>query len=108
LTTPWITQRLKVANGVEDNVDVINHMVSGEDVSSDRIGNVDMWPGHEGLHPKASNAPLTTPLYLIKTDSDKLNDNIDFTNRCRLHQCSAYCLTKKIKISRGTKFHLTF
>lgn len=108
LTTPWISQRLKVATGTEENVDVVNHMVSGEDVNSDSIGNVDMWPGHEGLHPKASNAPLTTPLYLIKTVEGKLKDSIDFTNRCRLHQCSAYCLTKKIKSSKGTPFHLSF
>jgi hypothetical protein len=97
MTTPWMTQRIKVALGNEANIDVVNHMVSGEDVNVELIGNVDQWPGHEGLQNKASNTPLTTPLYLV---TDHKLDRIEFTNRCRLHQCSAYCLTKKIKMSQ--------
>ena len=45
--TPWYVQRCKVANGQENNIKVINHMVIGDDVTSLMVGNVDEWPGHE-------------------------------------------------------------
>ena len=90
--TPYYKLRVKVARGLETNIDVVNKVRLGPgDFSPDRIGNVDEWPGHEGL------ASQPTSLCLRRLSHQMPIENlqchlIELENRVGLHACSAYCL----------------
>ncbi len=93
-TVPWYTSRVSVASGNADPEVCLNVRVGNEDVAASRVGNVDMWPPHEGCGSRPSSACLRRRIFEVaaNVDLDELTDMVEFVNRVLLHECSSYCL----------------
>jgi len=92
-TTVWYKNRVDIANKTF-NPNIAKLIVQGEeDVSADMVGNVDQWPGHEGLSQNNSDSS-SLRLKLFQVSPANLQQDLNnHANRVCLHCCSAYCLS---------------
>jgi len=102
-TTPWYTARLQAAEGALEVAQRNNIVAGATDVPPTEVGNVDLWPTHEGRGPAPSNMCLRCRLYEVPEDEEQV-DLVDFANRTRLHECSSYCL-RQTTIGEGDDKH---
>jgi len=99
----WAKNRLAAAGapGFEPlNAQAISKLVEGTDVPHNQIGNLFLWPPHEGLGPQPNKLSLRKWPFEVSAD-DELADYIDFANTAALHGCSSYCLNKEGKCRMG-------
>ena len=97
-TIPWYTGRIKAAKGELPEEEARHFRAGCEDVSPEKVGNIDLWPPHEGLSPPATSDCLRRRTFDVIGHEATLADDIDIANRVRLHECSEYCLRSFKKI----------
>jgi hypothetical protein len=71
-------------------------LVKGDDVPYTDIGNLFLWPPHEGLGPPPNKHSLRLWPFEVPVHA-KDADLIDYCNCACLHGCSSYCLRKEGK-----------
>ena len=97
--SPWAKSRLAAAGAPGFlPLDPLHRvrLVTGDDVPHTHIGNLLLWPPHEGLGEPANKHSLRLWPFEVPADASRA-DLIDYCNSCCLHCCSSYCLRKKTK-----------
>ena len=94
--TIWYRNRVQCAEGeMEDPIR--NLIVTGSsDYDPNEVGNVDKWPGHEGVNNTVNDSSCLRMKTFQIPVSVESEDLIEFANRVMLHCCSSYCLRKTL------------
>ena len=97
--SPWAKARLAAAGAPgfpTINAETRTKLVRGTDVPPSEIGNLFLWPPHEGLASPPNKRSLRLWPFEVAV-AHELEDKVDFSNSATLHSCSSYCLRQKGK-----------
>ena len=106
--TAWYSTRRNCARGTI-RPDIQAKVVFGEDVDESLVGNIDKWPGHEGINNNKNDSSSLRKKTFQVAKLDEKEDAINHANRVSLHMCSGYCLktnkTRAVKSKSVCRFH---